>query len=197
MRSFVFFNSLFYKVLFVAFLLSLFAKTIVNIGIEPLGQSGPFPTGNFKITHFEHIGVFPDYSDGIIGKVSSGIGGFIERFVSYGNVEMVIFLVIWVYILLSLSLSTIGQNRSGLVPKYAALGLIIAAAISNKGELILFGHVTDFLFIRVSIFSDKGFVIANFADVMLLIGVILLLITPVYQKIVAAMEANEPPIRTQ
>ena len=196
MRSFVFFNGLFYKALFYGLLLSVVAKTIVNIAIEPLGQKGPFPDGKFEITHFEHLGTFPDYSDGIVGKVSSGVGGVIERFVTYDSVEMIVFISIYAYMLLSVSLTTFGENRSGLVPKYIGLGLIIAAAISNLGELAIFGHATDFLFIRVTVFSDRGFVIANFADVMLLIGIILIFITPTYQKIVAAVEIGKSESET-
>ena len=196
MRSFVFFNGLFYKVLFYGLLLSVVTKTIINIAIEPLGQRGPFPAGKFEITHFEHLGTFPDYSDGMIGKLSSGAGGLIEKFVSYDDVEMLVYLGIFAFLFLSASLSTIGRNRSGLLPKYAGLGLIVAAAISNSGELALFGHATDFLFIRVSALSDNGFVIANFADVMLVIGIILIFVTPTYEKVLAAWESAKSESET-
>lgn len=188
MRSFIFFNILFYKALFYALLFSVVVKTIVNVAIEPLGQKGPFPTGKFEITHFEHQGTFPDYSDGMVGKLSSGLGGFIEKFVSYDDVEMIIFLGFYAVLLLWVSLSTIGHKRSGMIPKYVGLALVIAAAISNKGELAIFGHATDFLFIRVSAFSDNGFVIANFADVMLVVGMVLIFVTPTYEKVLAAIE---------
>lgn len=131
MRSFIFFNILFYKSLVYALLFSLVVKTIVNVAIEPLGQKGPFPAGNFEITHFEHIGTFPDYSDGMVGKLSSGLGGLIENFISYDNVEMIVFLGFYAILLLWASLSTIGHNRSGLVLNYVGLGLVIAAASST------------------------------------------------------------------
>lgn len=51
--------------------------------------------------------------------------------------------------------------------------LILAGAISNIGERIIFGHVRDFIY--VSLFYWTG--IYNLADGYILVGIILLLLT--------------------
>ena len=97
-------------------------------------------------------------------------------------------------VVVPVSFSTFGQNPSGLVPKYVGMGLIFAGGISNQGEIALLNHVTDFLYFRVDIFSYHQFLFTNLADVMILLGFLLVIVTPTYQKFVAAMEASEPPV---
>lgn len=203
-RSFVFFNGLFYKVLIVSLALSVISKSIINLAIEPVdvdgsladmeGQFYPYPPGRLAITHYEnwHEG-WPDYSDGIFGTVSSSIEWIIERFVEFDNLELVVFIGLVALIVGAVTLSTIGKSRPGLSPEYVGLGLIFAAAISNQGEVALFGHATDFLLIRYSSSSDIGGV-ANFADVMLVIGFVLILLTATYQRVMVAIDTNRGPI---
>jgi lipoprotein signal peptidase len=71
------------------------------------------------------------------------------------------------------------------------MGLIFAGGISNEGEIALLNHATDFLYVKFSIFAYHRFFIANLADAMIAIGFILVVVTPTYQKIIAATEATE------
>ena len=100
-------------------------------------------------------------------------------------------------VVIPVSVSTFGQNPSGLIPKYVGMGSIFAGSISNEGEIALFGHATDFLYVRFSTFSYHRFFIANLADAMILIGFILVIVTPAYQKVVAEIEAMKPPIHLE
>ena len=196
MRSFVFFNGLFYKVLIGSLAVSVAAKSIINLAIEPVipgtplsalrNQFYPYPPGRFAITHYEHgYDGWPDYSDSVYGEITSRLGGFIERFVAFDNVEIIVFFSLAVLIVGPVSFSTIGKSRSGLVPTYVGLGLIFAAAISNEGEIALFGHATDYLLIR-----PIG--IANLADGMVLVGFILVLLTSAYQKVLSNLNPTHP-----
>ncbi len=177
MRSFVLFNGLFYKVLFMALGLSVISKALVNFAIEPVDHS---------LTHAEHWHEgWPDPSDGILGKISSNLGGFIELFVSYDNVEVLIFIALFILIFGPFALSTIGKSRTSMTPLYLGLGLILAAGISNQEEIALFGHSTDFLLIRIS----SAVVIANLADFMVLIGIILIVFPETCQKMIGSLDA--------
>ena len=113
MRSWVFFRSLFYQTLFY----SLAASLTINIAIKPVSfesdlalprwQTYPSPPGNFAITHLEHWhDGWPDYSDGSIGALTLKIGGLIEKFVSYDEVEVLIFVGFLVAIVVAISLNT-------------------------------------------------------------------------------------------
>ncbi len=195
MRSFVFFNGLFYKVLFFSLFISVAAKSIINFRIDPINPNVSLPSGTFAITHAEHrYDGWPDYCDGPFGTISCNISDLIGNVVAAGKLEMIIFFVLVALVIVPVSFTTFGQNRSGLVPKYVGLGLIFAGGISNQGEIALVNHATDFLYFRVDIFSYHRFFITNLADAMILIGFILVIVTPTYQKIVAAMEASEPPV---
>ena len=110
----------------------------------------------------------------------------------YGQLETIVFFALVALVVVPVSVSTIGQNRSGLMPKYVGMGLIFAGGTSNEGEIALLGHATDFLYIRFVIFSYHQFFIANLADIMIFIGFILVIVTPTYQKFVAEMETSEP-----
>ena len=84
------------------------------------------------------------------------------------------------------SISTFGKSRSGMVPTHVGLGMIWATAISNEGEIALFGHATDFLLIR-----PIG--IANLADGIVLVGLMLVLLTSTYQKLVSNPKEQGAP----
>lgn len=168
---------------------SVAAKSLINLVIEPVvpgtplsalrDQFYPYPPGRFAITHYEHRhDGWPDYSDGVYGEISSCLGGFIERFVAFDSVEIIVFFGLAILIVGYVSISTFGKSRSGMVPTHVGLGMILAAAISNEGEIALFGHATDFLLIR-----PIG--IANLADGIVLVGLILVLLTSTYQKLVS------------
>ena len=73
-----------------------------------------------------------------------------------------------------------------MVPTHVGLGMIWATAISNEGEIALFGHARDFLLIR-----PIG--IANLAGGIVLVGLILVLLTSTYQKLVSNPKAQGAP----
>ena len=54
------------------------------------------------------------------------------------------------------------------------MGLFLAGVISNQGEELLFGHATDFLWVRLIGLGGLTAVV-NFADLMIFSGVLLLL----------------------
>jgi len=189
MRSFVFFNGLFYKVLIGSLAVLVAAKSLITFVFEPVvpgtplsalrDQFYPYPTGRFAITHYEHWhDGWPDYSDGVYGEIFSRLGGFIERFVAFDSVGIIVFFGLAIPSVGYVSISTFGKSRSGMVPTHVGLGMIWATAISNEGEIALFGHATDFLLIR-----PIG--IANLADGMVLAGFILVLLASTYQKLVS------------
>ena len=65
------------------------------------------PARNFAITHLEHWhDGWPDYSEGLIGTLSLKIGGLLEKFVSYDEVEVLIFVGFLVAIVVAISLNT-------------------------------------------------------------------------------------------
>ena len=197
MRSFVFFNGLFYKVLFFSLLLSVAAKTIINFSIDPINTTTSLPSGRFAITHAEHrYEGWPDYCDGLFGTISCNISDLVGNVVTADNLAMIVFFALVAVVIVPVSFSTFGQNPSGLIPKYVGMGLIFAGGISNQGEIALFNHASDFLYVRFSIFSYHRFFITNLADAMILIGFLLVIATPTYQKIMAENEAMKPPIRS-
>ena len=192
MRSFVFFNPLFYKVIFFGLFVSVAAKTIVNFRIDPINPSVTLPSGRFAITHAEHrYEGWPDYCGGLSGAISCNTSDFIEPLITVDNLERIFFIALIAIVIVPVSFSTFGQNPSGLVPKYIGMGLIFAGGISNEGEIALLNHATDFLYVKFSIFSYHRFIIANLADAMIAIGFILVVVTPAYQKIIAATEVTK------
>ena len=192
MRSFVFFNGLFYKVLFFALLLSVAAKAVINLRIDPINPKVALPSGRFAITHAEHRhDGWPDYCDGLFGTITCNISDLIGNVVAVDNLEKVVFFALVAAVIVPVSFSTFGQDPSGLMPKYVGMGLIFAGGISNQGEIALLNHATDFLYIRIDILSYHRFFIANLADAMILIGFLLVVVTPAYQKFVASAEATE------
>ena len=56
----------------------------------------------------------------------------------------------------------------------------------DQGEIALLNHATDFLYFRIDILSYHRFFVANLADAMILIGFLLVVVTPTYQKIVVS-----------
>ncbi len=197
MRSFIFFNGLFYKVLFFSLLLSVAAKTVVNYRIDPINPKITLPSGRFAITHAEHrYDGWPAYCDGLFGTISCNISDLIGNVVAADNLEKFVSFALVAFVLVPVTFSTFGQNPSGLIPKYVGMGLIFAGGISNEGEIALLNHATDFLYFRVDILSYHRFFIANLADAMILIGFLLVIVTPTYQKIVAEIEAVKPPLRS-
>ena len=160
MRSFLFFNTLFYKVLFFGLFVSVAAKTIVNFRIDPINPNVTLPSGRFAITHAEHrYEGWPDYCDGLFGAISCNTSDFIEPLITVGNLEKIVFFALIALVVVPVSFSTFGQNPSALVPKYIGMGLIFAGGISNEGEIALLNHATDFLYVKFSIFSYHRFVI--------------------------------------
>jgi len=167
-------------------------KAVVNYRIDPIDPTTSLPSGKFSITHAEHRhDGWPDYCDGLFGTISCNISDFIGNVVAVDNLEKFIFFALVAVVVVPVSLSTFGQNRSGLMPKYVGMGLIFAGGISNEGEIALLNHATDFLYFRVDVLSYHRFFIANLADAMIAIGFLLVLVTPAYQKIVTEIKASE------
>ena len=193
MRTWLFFSGLFWKTLIWALLISFFAKSLVNLLIEPIsqpiiirnlqGQIFPFPPGRIAITHLEHWHEgWPDYTEGIVGKTASFVGEFIERFVEYNNVELVLWIGIWTLIILLAAGKTIGVDKDDLPAIYVGMGLMFAGGISNQGEIAMLNHSTDFIFLRLNDTSSR-IAVANIADVMLLFGFLIFLLgDPIYRK---------------
>ena len=97
----------------------------------------------------------------------------------YDNVELIIWSSLMGLILWSMASRTFNQRKEDLTIDYIAIGLFLAGGISNQAEVALLGHATDFLFLRT---SRTGFVVANFADVMILAGFILFFVwSPLYR----------------
>ena len=142
----------FWKTLVWGLAISLGAKSLVNLVIEPIipsslpissmeGQIFPFPPGILAITHFQH------WTGGGFGSL---------------------FVIGWALVIAFLFLSL--TNRA----LHIGVGLFLAGVISNRGEELLFGHATDFLFVRLVGFGNLTAVL-NFADLMLFFGGLLLL----------------------
>jgi len=140
--------------------------------------------------------VWPDYCEGLFGTISCNISDFIQPVVGIDNLETIVFIALVALVVIPVSLSTIGQDRSGLIPKYVGMGLIFAGGISNEGEIALLNHATDFLYFRVDIFSYHRFFIANLADAMILVGFLLVIVTPAYQQFVATLATARPSFRS-
>ena len=160
-ESWVFFSGLFWKTLMLGLGISIVAKFVVNVVIDPIsqgprlsslkGQIFPFPPGRFAITHAEHWHQgWPDYTDGFIGKISATLGSFIERFVEYDNVELIVYVSIFALIVIYASGKSFNWSKEELKLVYVGMGLIISGGISNQAEIALFNHVTDFIFLRTS-----------------------------------------------
>ena len=133
------------------------------------------PPGNFAITYFEHWhDGWPDYSDGLIRPLSLKIGGLIEKFVPYDEVDVLIFVGFLVAIVAAISLNTIG-NKSGVRLIYGGMGLLVAGGFSNQVEALVFRHVTDFLSLWVPVIGPP-YAVANLADIMIVGGLIIIFV---------------------
>ena len=107
------------------------SKSLINLAIEPIpfnvsvgtleGQIFPFPPGRLAITHSQHW-------------AEAGFGSLLV--IGWG--------VMMSFLFLSLTRRALHHR----IP-YIGTGLFLAGAISNRGEVALFGHATDFLFIRL------------------------------------------------
>lgn len=158
------------------------------------------PARNFAIAHLEHWhDGWPDYSDGLIGTLSLKIGGLLEKFVSYDEVEVLIFVGFLVAIVVAISLNTIG-NKSGVRLIYVGIGLTVAGGFSNQVEALVFGHVTDFLFFWVPVIGPSS-AIANLADIMIVGGLIIIfVVAPFWRRLsleMALIEREENETRSQ
>lgn len=141
----------FWKPFLVGLAISLGAKSLVNWLIEPIIPSSvPISSMEGQIFPFPPglfaITHYQHWADG-------GLGSW--------------FVIGWALVIAILFLSL--TNRT----IHMGVGLFLAGVISNQGEELLFGHATDFLFVRLIGFG--GLTVINFADLMLFFGVLLLL----------------------
>ena len=149
-------SGLFWTVLLGALALSVGSKSLINLAIESLtfdasmrtleGQFYPYPPGKLAITHSQHW-------------ASGGLTN--------------LFAIGWAILVVLLFLAT-ARRVIHLRIAYVGVGLFLAGVISNRGEVALFGHATDFLLIWPRASSELG-AIVNFADIMVLAGLVLLL----------------------
>ncbi len=156
-------SGLFWAVLLGALALSVSAKSIINLAIEPIsfdvsvrtleGQIYPFPPGRLAITHSEHW-------------ARSGPA----------NLFGIGWAIIVVFLFLAMTRRVLHHSIA-----YVGVGLFLAGVISNRGEVGLFGHATDFLLIWPTESKALG-VIVNFADFMVVAGLALFLLgSPIYK----------------
>lgn len=156
-------SRLFWTVLLGALALSAGSKGFINLAIEPLtfdgsmrtleGQTYPYPPGRLAITHSQHL-------------ASSGPD----------NLIIIGWAIIVVYLFLATARRAIHTRNA-----YIGAGLFLAGVISNRGEVALFGHATDFLLIWPRESTQLG-AIVNFADIMVVTGLALLLVwSPLYR----------------
>ncbi len=156
-------SRLFWAVLLGALALSVASKSFINLAIEPIyldvwvdnlkGQIFPYPPGILAITHSQHF-------------ERSGPAG--------------LFAIGWAIIMVFLFLA-MTRRVLHLRIAYVGVGLFLAGVISNRGEVALFGHATDFLLIW-PVESRQIGAIVNFADLMVVAGLALFLIcSPIYE----------------
>ena len=156
-------SGLFWAVLLGALALSVSSKSIINLAIEPIsfdvsvrtleGQIYPFPPGRLAITHSEHW-------------ARSGPA----------NLFGIGWAIIVVFLFLAMTRRVLHHSIA-----YVGVGLFLAGVISNRGEVGLFGHATDFLLIWPTESKALG-VIVNFADFMVVAGLALFLLgSPIYK----------------
>lgn len=169
-------SGLFWAVLLGALSLSVGSKSLINLAIEPIyldawgrsfeGQIFPYPPGRLAITHSEHW-------------ANSGLA----------NLFAIGWAIVVVFLFLAMTRRVLHQRTA-----YAGVGLFLAGVISNKGEVALFGHATDFLLIWPAGSRQLG-AIVNFADLMVVAGLALFLLwSPIYRLIerVRRQRANGP-----
>ena len=156
-------SGLFWGVLFGALALSVGSKSFINLAIEPIsfdvsvrsleGQVFPFPPGRLAITHSEHW-------------ARSGLANLLV--IGWATMLSFIFLAMTRRVL---------HHRIA----YVGIGLYLAGGISNRGEVALFGHATDFLLIWPTESRELG-AIVNLADLMVVAGLALFLLwSPIYR----------------
>ncbi len=156
-------SGLFWAVLLGALALSVGSKSFINLAIEPIsfnvsirsleGQIYPFPTDRLAITHSEHW-------------ARSGPA----------NLFPIGWAIVLVFLFLAMTRRVLHHRIA-----YVGVGLFLAGVISNRGEVALFGHATDFLLIWPTESRELG-AIVNFADFMVVAGLALfLLCSPMYR----------------
>ncbi len=139
------------------------AKSFINLAIEPIhfdvslraleGQFYPYPPGRLAITHSQHW-------------ASSGLA----------NLYAIGWAIFVVFLFLAMTRRVLHHGIA-----YVGVALFLAGVISNRGEVALFGHATDFLLIWTTESRELG-AIVNFADFMVVAGLALFLLwSPIYR----------------
>ncbi len=156
-------SGLFWAVLLGALVLSVGSKSFINLAIEPIsfdvsirsleGQIFPFPPGRLALTHSQHW-------------ARSGPA----------NLFSIGWAIVLVFLFLAMTRRVLHHRIA-----YVGVGLFLAGVISNRGEVALFGHATDFLLIWPTESRELG-AIVNFADFMVVAGLALFLFcSPLYR----------------
>lgn len=167
---------MFWKVLRWGLIADWGSKMLINLLVEPiqlprgplsslLGKVYPYPPGHFSIAHFEHWHEHWYDLDGV-AKIAYNL---IEKITPFEVPMVWFFLAVLLAVPLLISLSSIGRQNPQ-VRLSIGLGFYFAAGIGNKGEVWLFGHATDWIWIKFSSFSA----FTNFADLMLLVALVTL-----------------------
>ena len=139
------------------------SKSFINLAIDPIsfdvslrtleGQIFPFPPGRLAITHSEHL-------------ARSGPA----------NLITIVWAIMLVFLFLAMTRRVLHHRIA-----YVGVGLYLAGGISNRGEVAISGHATDFLLIWPTESRELG-AIVNFADIMVVAGLALFLLgSPIYR----------------
>ncbi|MDP3063080.1 MAG: signal peptidase II [Chloroflexota bacterium] len=185
MTNWAFLSPLFRAVLMWGLVADWGSKILVNVVLEPLqlpirslsdlvGKVYPYPPTNVSIAHVEHWHKgWPDLEEDFIGRLITSATSLFERFTAVDAPEQWIYIAVIVSIPLLISLSSLGKRRPQPLLS-AALGLWFVALIGNKGEVLLFGHATDWIWIRFWRFS----VFTNLADLAAFLALVMLWFRP-------------------
>ena len=176
MTNCVILTPVFRTVLLLGLIADLGSKWLVNLlaethqaGDQLQGKVWPYPPGHVSITHAENVQEhWYDVTGGILGYAYE----LVDRITPIDILPEWFILGVVVGIPLMFSLPSIWQKRPQIVLS-VGLALWFAALIGNKGEIWLFGHVTDWIWVNYGSFGK----ITNLADVMILVVFVLVLVT--------------------
>jgi signal peptidase II len=149
---------LFFALTVIALVLDQLSKVIVRHDI-PLGGRVEFIPG---LIHFSHV-----QNRGAAWGIFAG-----------QKLPLIIFTAVIIVVMLTSAREVVRRGRLA----SAAFGLILGGAVGNLIDRITFGYVTDFLDTDTSVQFLRTFPVFNIADSALTIGVILMLLTMLFQR---------------
>ncbi len=179
MRNLVFIKPIFWRVLFWGLVIDWGSKLLANLFIDPMkfprppiseleGKVYPHPPGSVSVANAEHWHDHWYDVDGLFLKIYN----LVEDVTPFDFPMVAFFLIMVIGVPLLFSISSIRQRHFNV---WLAVGLALwfVAFIGNKGEILLFGHVTDWIWLRIwgmSMFTNLADGMAVAALVILSIG---------------------------